>query len=98
MPDPALANRYAGALFASAAKRDAVDKIEADLGAAVALLRDNRELHAFMHSPFSRESTLSTKRLSRKHSPILTRASHVSPFASPRDREMSTISSDSSPG
>lgn len=49
--DPALARRYAVALYASARKRDAVDRVEADLAATTALLAAEPAFRDFLLSP-----------------------------------------------
>lgn len=49
--DPALARRYAAALYASARKRDVVDRVEADLAATTALLDAEPAFRDFLLSP-----------------------------------------------
>jgi ATP synthase F1 delta subunit len=49
--DPALARRYAAALYASAGKRGVVDRVEADLAATAALLDAEPAFRDFLLSP-----------------------------------------------
>jgi len=51
MPDPGIARRYAGAVFATATDRGIVDEVEGDLQSIVELLGADRALRAFMSSP-----------------------------------------------
>jgi F-type H+-transporting ATPase subunit delta len=49
--DPALARRYAAALYASARKRDALDRVEADLAATADLFDAEPAFRDFLLSP-----------------------------------------------
>jgi F-type H+-transporting ATPase subunit delta len=49
--DPALARRYAAALYASARKRDLLDRVESDLAATAALLDAEPAFRDFLLSP-----------------------------------------------